>query len=108
MRVKREKTACMQSFSFLWKEGATPTADNFPLEIAGECTMINLWSFPIDNVFEEINTSEEQIRKELRLMNNALIEHHRIMIEAKKEDIPPTRLLGWLIHKIQYQFTICQ
>jgi Fe-S-cluster containining protein len=99
--LKEKRPLVCRIFPFWWKEGVTPTADNFPLEFAGECTMINLWNFSIDRVFEELDTSEGHIRKELISMNNALMEHHRIIEEAKKENVPATRLLDWLIRRIQ-------
>jgi len=99
--LKERRPFVCKVFPFWWKEGVTPSTYSFPLEIAGQCTMINLWNFTIDIVFEELDTSEEQIRNELISMNNALIEHHRIMEEAKKESVPPARLLDWLIRRIR-------
>jgi len=83
---------------FWWKEGTQPLTEKFPMEIDEECIMA-VWKFPMERVLEELNLSEDQIRKELTSMSRALNEHEKILGEVKKENIPATELLKWFINK---------
>jgi len=100
--MQKTRPLMCKVFPFWWVEGADLSTKDFAFEINGECTMVTLWKFPISRVLKELNLSEEQIREELVMMNKALDENHKILDEAKNENVPPTKLLNWLINRAKH------
>lgn len=84
---------------FWWAEGGKPTEEKFPIEVNGECTMAILWGFPTERLIKELDTSESQIRLQLKFIYYGLSEHYNILQEALRKNIPPNELLRWIIIK---------
>jgi hypothetical protein len=53
-----------------------------------------------DEILKEFDTSKDTVRKLLLTLNRALNEHGEILKEAAKRNIPPEKLLDWILKKI--------
>lgn len=85
---------------FWWKSGANLSAKDFPIEINGDCTMATHWNMSIEEILKEFGYSRDAIRKDLLTLNKALKEHSEIMKEANEKEIPPKKLIGWILSNI--------
>lgn len=85
---------------FWWMNGSKPSADSFPLEINGDCTMVTHWNMTENEILKEFGTSKDAIRKLLLALNRALNEHGEMLKEAAKRNIPPEKLLDWILKKV--------
>jgi len=84
---------------FWWGSEADLSSESFPIEIDGDCTMAVLWNMSPKEILREFGCSERDLRKDLLKLSKALKEHENILKEAKDENVPPKRLLDWIISK---------
>jgi len=62
--------------------------------------MITHWNMTENEILKEFGTSKDAIRKLLLALNRALNEHGEMLKEAAKRNIPPEKLLDWILKKI--------
>jgi Fe-S-cluster containining protein len=84
---------------FWWRSGSDPSAGDFQLEVDGDCTMVTQWNMTVGEVLRELGLSESAVKGELLALHEALREHGRALAKARAMNIPPRRLLSWVLHE---------
>jgi Fe-S-cluster containining protein len=86
---------------FWWRSGSDPSTGDFQLEVDGDCTLVTHWNMTVDEVLKELGLSESSVKRELSALYEALREHGTALAKARALNIPPQKLLSWMLREAQ-------